>query len=117
MWGNDPTRILDDRPPVQTVINPAARDVIQHLGYKDPGRSLAPDGGRRPAGRALRGCADLAILQSQFGQVGPSHSGDLDFNRKVDITDLSRLLSLWNPPPGEGACPTSRVARPFVGGS
>jgi hypothetical protein len=34
MWGNDPARVLDDRAPVQTVVNPAAQAVIQHLGYK-----------------------------------------------------------------------------------
>jgi hypothetical protein len=34
MWGNDPDRLHDDRPLVETVINPEAESLMQHLGYK-----------------------------------------------------------------------------------
>jgi hypothetical protein len=34
MWGNDPDRLSDNRPLVETVINPDARPLVQHLGYQ-----------------------------------------------------------------------------------
>ena len=34
MWGNDPDRLADDGPLEETVINPDARPIMQHLGYK-----------------------------------------------------------------------------------
>jgi hypothetical protein len=35
MWGNDPDRIADGGPLSETVINPEARPLVTHLGYKD----------------------------------------------------------------------------------
>jgi hypothetical protein len=34
MWGNDPDRLVDNGPLIETVINPDARPLVQHLGYK-----------------------------------------------------------------------------------
>ena len=33
MWGNDPDRLNDNGPLEETVINPQALTVVQHLGY------------------------------------------------------------------------------------
>jgi hypothetical protein len=34
MWGNDPDRLSDNGPLAETVINPQARSLVQHLGYQ-----------------------------------------------------------------------------------
>ena len=50
------------------------------------------------------GCVDLGALKADFGQTGPALPGDLNADGKVDVADLSRLLSAFNPPPGEPSC-------------
>ncbi len=52
------------------------------------------------------GCVDLATLRANYGRSGPAVPGDLNADSKVDIADLSLLLSAFKPPPGESACPS-----------
>ena len=53
------------------------------------------------------GCADLAILESNYGKTGNGLAGDLNGDGTVNTFDLSIMLSHWNPPPGEAPCPSS----------
>jgi hypothetical protein len=54
------------------------------------------------------GCADLGIIQSQFGQSGDHLTGDIDRNGIVTAHDLSLLLGKWSPPPTDpNPCPAS----------
>lgn len=43
-------------------------------------------------------CADVQAVKSQWGQTGPGHSGDVNKSGKVDITDLSMVLSKYDGP-------------------
>jgi hypothetical protein len=83
MWG-DPTRVTSGQPPVQTVINPEAQAIIQHMGYK--GRLNGPVD--NPASSCLS-CHSTAQIPADLSQ--PTVPG---------------------PPPG-GANPTPAVQRQY----
>jgi hypothetical protein len=53
-------------------------------------------------------CADLAIMQSEWGDTGPGLSADINGDDKVNLSDLVLLANYWTGPAGGSAsCPST----------
>jgi len=65
---------------------------IDALGYAGAATTACPGDAN---GDGIVDFADLSVVLTQFGQMGPDLEGDLDGNGVVDFADLSLVLTNW----------------------
>jgi hypothetical protein len=75
MWGNDPEQLTNNGPLTETVINPAARSLVQHLGYQ--GRLNGPIDNRASSCLSCHSTAQIPsdLSQPTVSPVPPTGAG------------------------------------------
>jgi hypothetical protein len=74
MWGNDPARLADNGPLEETVINPEARPIVQHLGFQ--GRLNGPIDNPRSSCLSCHSTAQIPpdLSDETVGGVPPANA-------------------------------------------
>jgi hypothetical protein len=135
MWGNDPDRLADGGPLVETLINPDAVTLVQHLGYK--GRLNGPIDNPKSSCLSCHSTAEIpkdlssqstpgippnttpAVLARYFRNIraqtpftAGAFSVDYSLQLQNGIANWARETGVRFPAPRDAFGPQRRVIRP-----